>query len=136
MYRTIDTSFWTDPKIRKLPEKAKLLSLYLITSPHGHIGGIYYLPDEVVALETGIKPTMLDTLWDTLSDVGFSRRDKELSIVWVVRMFFYQGRGEKNERAVANQLSTLHNSNLVNDFLAVYPAVKQWMKDRVLIGYQ
>jgi hypothetical protein len=135
MYRTLDTSFWTDPKIGALCPLGKLLSLYLITSPHGHIGGIYYLPDEIITLETGLSPKILDTLWHTLSGSGFSRRDRKLSVVWVVRMFFYQARGEKNERSVAGYLPTLHNSHLVNEFLMVYPSVKRWIKDRVSIGY-
>jgi hypothetical protein len=46
-------------------------------------------------------------------------------------MFFYQGKGEKNERAVANHIATLHNSFLVNEFLSLYPTVKRWLKDRV-----
>src|SRR5687768_9377841 len=34
MYRTIDTSLWTDPTVRKLPPLAKLLFTYLITNGH------------------------------------------------------------------------------------------------------
>ena len=135
MYRTIDTAFWTDPKMHKLDKDGKLLCLYLVTCPHGHVGGIYHLPDEIVALETGIKIETLDTLWNTLSSVGFCRRDQEIGIVWVRKMFFYQGRGEKNQRAVANHLETLHNSFLVNEFCAAYPVVRKFRKDRVSIGY-
>ena len=131
MYRTLDTSFWTDPKVRKLPADAKLLALYLVTNPHGHLSGLYYLPDEIVAFETGLDAARLNTLWDTLSGAGFSRNDKNLDLVWVIRMFHYQGRGEKNERAAANHLPTLHNSFLVKDFLDAYPGVKRFVKDRV-----
>jgi hypothetical protein len=47
MYRTIETSMWTDAKFRGLPAPARLLFLYLITNPHAHVSGIYYLPDVI-----------------------------------------------------------------------------------------
>src|SRR5688572_3122740 len=43
-FRTVQTHFWTDPDVRKLPPDSKLLLLYLITNPHTHVSGIYYLP--------------------------------------------------------------------------------------------
>ena len=123
MYRTIDSKFWTDPKIHRLQPIEKLFALYLITNPHTHVGGIYYLPDDVVTLETGVPKRNLDTIWDTLSRVGFAKRDAELSLIWVINMFRYQGKGEKNEISVATHLKALHNSFLVKEFLKVYPAV-------------
>jgi len=135
MYRTIDAAFWTDPKIRGLTPDGKFLALYLVTNPHGHVGGIYYLPDDLIRAETGLTGRALDTLWHTLSKLGFARKDQELSVVWVVKMFAYQGRGEKNERAVGRHLASLHNSKLINDFLKVYPGVGKYTQDRVSIGY-
>jgi len=135
MYRTVDAAFWSDPKINSLDPKGKLLALYLVTNPHSHVGGIYYLPEPVVMHETGLSKRELDTLWDTLSGAGFSRIDKKTSVVWVRKMFFYQGRGEKNEKSVASHLRSLHNSCLVNEFLHAYPTVAKWVSDRVSIGY-
>jgi len=135
VYRTIETAFWTDPRIVALKPDGKLLCLYLVTNPHAHVSGIYYLPDTIVSHETGLSASRVDTLWDTLSSAGFSRRDKKREVIWVLRMFFYQGRGSKNERAAAKHIQTLHKSSLVNDFLAAYPAVQRWFSDRVSIGY-
>lgn len=129
MYRTIDTKFWTDPKVRKLDPLGKLMALYLVTNPHAHLGGIYYLSDHAVIAETGISRRNLDTLWDTLSDSGFAIRDTDLDIVWVIRMFKYQGCGDKHERSVANHLRSLHNSRLVKDFLEQYPSVSKHFSD-------
>lgn len=131
MYRTIDTSLWDDPKVKKLEPLAKLLFMYLITNRHAHVSGIYYLPPILAAHETGLTAARLDTLLNTLSGPGLARFDRETSVVWVRRMFFYQGKGEKNQRAAANHLATLHNSPLINDFIALYPAVKRHVKDRV-----
>lgn len=131
MYRTIDAKFWTDPKIRKLESASKLMALYLITNPHTHVGGIYYLPETVIAVETGLKLPEIERVLDTLSNSGFVKIDSILEVVWVIRMFGYQGRGIKNELAVAAHLKSLHNSFLVNDFLAAYPSVKRRFLDRV-----
>lgn len=123
MYRTIDASFWTDPKVLSLPPNGKLLLVYLITNPHSHVSGIYYMPTPIMEHETGLGLRALDTLCDTLSGLGIAFFDAPLSVAWVRRMFFYQGRGEKNERAAAAQLSNLHGSKLIARFLAEYPAV-------------
>lgn len=131
MYRTIDTSTWTDPKVRKLQPLGKLLFVYLITNSHAHVSGIYYLPRAVVALETGIEAAFVDTLCDTLSGLGLVRNDQELDVFWVVNMLAYQAKGEKADRAAALQLETLHNTLLIPDFLKRYPSVKRYFKHRV-----
>ena len=131
MYRTIDTSLWDDPKVKKLEPLAKLLFMYLITNRHAHVSGIYYLPPILAAHETALTTARLDTLLNTLSSSGLARFDRERSVVWVRRMFFYQGKGEKNQRAAANHLVTLHNSPLLKEFLSLYPAVKKYVRDTV-----
>lgn len=134
VYRTINSSFWTDPKVRALPKDGKLLMLYLISCPHAHVGGIYYLPEVTIAHETGLAGKGIDTLWDTLSESGLVWRDKKAEVVWVVNMLRYQGHGKKVYASVANQLRSLHKSNLINKFLQKYPAVAALFKDRVSIG--
>ena len=135
MYRTIDAAFWSDPAISGLKPNAKLLALYLVTNPHSHVGGIYYLPKSAIEEETGLAGRTLDTLCDTLSSAGFARFDKKTRVVWVRNMFRYQGRGQKKERSVAKHLASLHKSSLIHDFLKAYPSVEQYVLDRVSIGY-
>lgn len=43
-YIRIASKFWTDEKTIKLPEDARFLFLYLLTSPHSNMVGYYYLP--------------------------------------------------------------------------------------------
>lgn len=131
VYRTVNTSFWTDPKIRSLGHEGKLLMLYLVTCPHTNVAGIYYVPEIVVMHETGLKKTALDTLWDRVSRLGLARRDHENEVVWVVNMMKYQGRGGKVYAAAANALLNLHNSPLVKEFLQRYPNVEPIYADKV-----
>lgn len=132
VYRTVNTSFWTDPKVRTLKHEGKLLLLYLITCPHTNVCGIYYAPEIIVLHETGLKKATLDTLWDTLSRLELVIRDAKSDVVWIVNMMKYQGRGEKVALAAANQLLTLHNSFLVKKFLARYPAVEPLYTAKVM----
>jgi len=128
IYRTICTQLWTDKKVQRLSVQGKLLFVYLITNPHTHLSGIYYLPIELVMKETGLSNTLSHTLFDTLSapENDLVYYDPENSIVFVTNMFRYQGRGEKNERSAAVHNSSLHNSPLVAMFLERYPRVKQF----------
>lgn len=131
MYRTIETSIWSDPAFKALPPNGKLLFVYLITNQHTHVSGIYYLPSLLIALETGLAASEIDTLLHTLSDTRLSLRDSKTDVIWVVNMFRYQGVGKRNHQAAANQLPTLHKTFLIKDFLKKYPAVKKFYRDRV-----
>lgn len=128
MYRTVASSFWTDPKVKTLPPDGKCLLLYLITNPHTHVSGIYVLARPVIQLETGMARYRIDTLSHTLSGLGFCTFDPTKDVVWVKNMLNYQGRGEKNLRsAAAHVVEDLHNSFLCQQFLEFYPGVKQFV---------
>lgn len=123
MYRTIETSFWTDPKVKTLNTQARLLLLYCITNNHTHASGIYSLPNIIAAHESGLPLRGIDTLWDTLSGAGLVKRDAEIEVVWVVNMFRYQGSGEKMVASASHHLMTLHKSFLCKEFADKYPSV-------------
>lgn len=125
MYRTIDTAIWHDPKFRALPAPGKLLFIYLITNPHAHVSGIYYLPDVTILHESGVKSESLNTLWDTLSRSELVFRDEKLEVVWVKNMLKRQGMHDKLIASAANHLETLHNSKLIQRFTDFYPGVKK-----------
>ncbi len=129
MYRTICTHLWTDKKIQSLSVQGKLLFVYLITNPHSHMCGIYYLPEELIKKEAGLSDTLCHTLWDTLSGLNLAHYDHETSTVFIVNMFSYQGKGEKNEKCASKHLDTLHDSRLIDLFVERYSTVKQFLSD-------
>ena len=124
MYRTVQTSFWTDPKIRALPTKAKLLFAYLITSPSSHIAGIYYLPLATISYETNLDQKETKEAMSLLVGADVVAYDKDTNTVWVKNMLRHQGRGQKIIRAVEYQLETLHHSKLIKLFLEYYQELK------------
>lgn len=132
MYRAIETSLWDDPKVRGLDSTAKLAFVYLLTNRYTHVSGIYVLSPVLPPHETGIPSPKWDTLWHTLSGVGLARIDPKTDVIWVVKMFRHQGRGEKNQRSAAKHLATLHNSFLLRDFLLEYPLVKPFVEPSII----
>jgi hypothetical protein len=123
-YKTVHESFWTDPKVRSLSPNNKLLFLYLITNPQSHYSGIYYLPEEIISLETSLPLKIVKEGINTLSGGYLAEYDRVFSVVWVVKMAFHQLNGrEKSQqlvKGVANHLKLLHNCPLIKDFLEYY----------------
>lgn len=120
MYRTIDTKFWTDLKIRALPSEQKLLMLYLITNPLTHVSGLYRLPLVLLIHETSVPHDRAVQVLTAIETAGLCRYDYENEVVWVVNMLRYQGRGKQIRKAVENHLPSLHDSPLVEQFLTHY----------------
>lgn len=140
MYRTIDAALWTDPKIKKLSASARLLFVYLITNPHTHVSGIYYLPLTTMTNESGISPRTIRHIQEELAATRLCRFDAERELVWVCSMMKYQGHGEKARKSAAHHLvEDLHNSPLIKDFIDKYPDVRTELErmeaDIVSIGY-
>jgi hypothetical protein len=124
MYRTIESSFWSDPKVRSLSPQAKLLFLYLITNDRSHVSGIYYLPKASISHETGYPINTLSKVVQELIASKTIAVDEERDVFWVKKMFRYQGRGKKNNASATKQLASLHNSPLIKEFCKLYPAVR------------
>ena len=126
MYRTICCELWTDDKVQALSAHEKLLFLYLITNPHSHMSGIYYLPTVFMQHEVNLGRGF-DGAWMGLLKSELVDADEKRSQVWVVNMLPYQAKGNKSEKGVASHLNTLHASPLVERFLVKYPQIAQWL---------
>src|SRR3990167_2411876 len=120
MYRTIDTKFWTDQKIRKLSPHDKLLLLYLITNRHTHVSGLYVLPVVLIIHETELAAVAVSGGLHRLETAEVIRYDPENEVVWVVNMLEYQGRGQKIVKAVEYHLASLDSEGLIAAFLQHY----------------
>lgn len=120
MYRAIDVKMWSDPKIRSLSPKDKLLFIYLVTNSYTHLSGIYHLPFPVIMYETGLTEKEVGYGIDTLSIPYLIRYDMVSDTVWVVKMMRYSTKSPKIIASVASHLRTLHNSPLIKDFLDEY----------------
>src|SRR4030066_34768 len=68
-YKNIHEKFWTDIALRRLSIEGKYLFFYLITNPHAHLSGIYYIPDNIISTETGLSPEKIRRSIKKLSNI-------------------------------------------------------------------
>lgn len=53
MYTRVESRFWQDEKMRNVSDDARYLMLYLLTSPHRNILGLYFLPFPYACFDLG-----------------------------------------------------------------------------------
>ena len=150
MYRTIKTSIWCDPKIKKLTLQEKYLFIYLITNHHAHMSGIYYLSLTSITADTSLSEGDLRKALHRLatvsdlpqennldgssmpyeypidgdSSIGLVFYDFNFEVVWVRNMLKHQGNGDKIKKGVENHLESLHKCPLIKVFSEYYSSIK------------
>lgn len=93
MYTKIRESFWTDEKVCRIPDKGKLAYLYLLTSPHRNILGLYRLPLAYMAFDLRWEPQEAQEAIKCLEAEQFILYDRESAFV-LVRRFLKHNRLE------------------------------------------
>jgi hypothetical protein len=112
--------------VGELSKEARYLMLYLITNPHSHMSGIYYLPLTLMMEETSLGRGINRVLKE-LADHKMAFYDADYKQIFVVNMLEYQGRGQKVEKGVADYLLTMHNCPLIQRFLSRYPRIRAYL---------
>jgi len=127
-YKTIHETFWTDPKLKKLSPINRYLFCYLITCPSAHFSGLFYLPEKLMSVETGIDDRGIGRGMDTLMDTQICQYDDERDIVFVRKMLKYQIKDanltETQKQGLINHFNKLHKTPLIKDFLSVWSSLE------------
>lgn len=91
-YGTVSPLFWTGKTGRKLraDRDSQVIALYLMTNPHSHQTGLYYLPLMYLANEVGITTEGARKALLTLAEDEFCRYDEASEWVWVCEMAAWQ----------------------------------------------
>ncbi|MBP6421575.1 MAG: hypothetical protein KA271_01650 [Propionivibrio sp.] len=92
-YSKVSPQIWIGPTgkaIRKLGVDAQLVALYLLTSPHANMIGMYHLPVAYLSADTGIPIEGASKGLLSLISTGFCGYDEEAEIVWVYEMARFQ----------------------------------------------
>lgn len=84
-YGKVHTSFWASDTLKDLDADAKLLALYLLTSPHTNASGAFRLPDAYACEDLKWEPKRLRNGFKTLSEVGFIAHCNATSWVWICK---------------------------------------------------
>lgn len=96
-YQKIFTHFWHDEKVRRLSDDAKLLFLYILTSPHSNCVGIFYLPDSYIIGDLMWTPERLREPFRELLREGFLKRSRNGYLVAISNHLKYNSLDNPNQ---------------------------------------
>lgn len=129
-YARISPQFWigtTGKAIRRLGIDCQIVALYLMTSPHSNMLGLYYLPIVYIASDTGLTIEGASKALARLSEAHFCTYDDASEMVWVHEMAFYQIADElspkdKQVQGINKTLKTLPKCPQIKGFYEKYKA--------------
>ncbi|MDC4397626.1 hypothetical protein OHV36_02505 [Acinetobacter baumannii] len=91
-YGKVSPHFWTGTtgkKLRQTPE-GLIVAMYLMTSPHANMLGLYYMPLLYIAHETGLGFEGASKGLQSACEAGFCSYDEATETVWVHEMARFQ----------------------------------------------
>lgn len=126
-YATVSPLFWTGATGKRLRKNAdaQRVALYLMTSPHAHQSGLYYLPLMYLCHEVGIDEEGAKKALEWLSSESFCEYDQESEWIWVCEMAAWQIGTEltaqdKRCKGVQQFLQTVPSLPFVQRFIERY----------------
>lgn len=137
-YSKVGPQFWigkTGKKLRAAGPAAQLVGLYLMTSPHSNMTGLYYVSRESIAHETGLGMEGASKGLQSCIEVGFCSYDAESEMVWVHEMAFYQiaeklSANDKRSAGVQNEYDALPDNPFLGKFFEKYGAAFNMKRNR------
>lgn len=137
-YAKIGPKFWigaTGKKLKAAGPATQVLALYLMSSPHANMLGIYYLPSIYMAHETGLGIEGASKALQSCIEAGFCAYDETTEMVWVFEMAKYQIAEEldpKDKRCVGvqNEYNALPSNPYLSWFFKRYASPFNMTKKR------
>lgn len=129
-YGKIEGTFWTGNTGRQIVsagQEAVIVSVYLMSSPHANMLGLYYLPIVYLCHDTGLTEEGALKGLARASEAGFCEYDRASSWVWIRNMAFWRVertlKPEDNRvKKVASAYAELPNNPFLGDFFDHYTA--------------
>lgn len=127
-YAKVGPQFWigkTGKMLRKAGVDSQLVGIYLVTSPHANMLGLYYLAQETIAHETGLGIKRAQAALKACIAAGFCSYDEDTEMVWVHEMAFYQIADkllitDKRSKGVQNEYNGLPENPFLARFFHKY----------------
>ena len=104
-YGKVHSSFWSSQTIRDLSDDGKMLALYLMTSPHTTIAGVFRLPDGYACEDLGWTAGRLAKGFAELFAKGFANRCETTKWVWIVKHLDWNPPENPNQRKAATKIA-------------------------------
>lgn len=92
-YGKVSPQFWigrTGKALRAAGIETQIVAMYLMTSPHANMLGLYYMPKLYIAHETGLGEKGASKGLQRAIEAGFCAYDDDSEMVWVYEMARYQ----------------------------------------------
>jgi hypothetical protein len=128
-YATFSPLFWTGDTGKKLRKHGDIqrAAAYLMTSPHSHQSGVYWLPMMYLSNEVGLSMEGASEALIWLTEEGFARYDEKREWVWVCEMAAWQigtelSPTDKRCKGLQQYLTTLPDLPFIPDFIERYAA--------------
>jgi hypothetical protein len=126
-YSVITPTFWIGEtgKLLRGDANAQVLAMYLMSSPHSTMTGVFHCPVLYMAHETGIGMEGATKALARLSEVGFCEYDEASETVFVVKMASFQiaeslKPGDNRIIGLKRELSKMAPAAFKAKFLAIY----------------
>src|SRR5579872_3738626 len=87
------SQFWigrTGKQIRRFGPECQIVALYLLSAPTANPLGLYYLPKQAIAHETGLALEAVQASLQSLAGIGFCAYDELAETVFIFNMARYQ----------------------------------------------
>lgn len=104
-YGKVHTSLWSSETLKGLDSDARLLALYLLTSPHTTMIGAFRLPDAYACDDLGWDSERLRNGYETLEGVGFIQLDPDAKWIWIVNFLKFNRPDNPNQWKAARKLA-------------------------------
>jgi hypothetical protein len=104
-YGKVHTRFWSSDTIRGLTDDGRLLAMYLMTSPHSTIAGVFRLPDGYVCEDMQWTPERVAQGFAELFAKGFGNRCETSKWVWVTKHLEWNPPENPNQRKSAAKVA-------------------------------
>lgn len=132
----ISPLFWTGKTGKALRGKYEMqvVAMYLMTSPHSNMIGVYQLPLMYLVYETGLTMEGASKALQSLKESDFCTFDEATETIWVHEMAKYQigeklAASDKRCKGVRNELSRVQSNDLREGFADRYASDFHLTKD-------
>ena len=123
LYRTIQTSFWSDTKIAEdfTPED-RYFYLYLFSNPHTNLCGCYEVGKRQIAYEIGYSTEAVERLLERFSDIHrVIAYDKETKEILILKWYKYNWtRSPDYRKALLKSIEGVKNPHFKEYLMNIY----------------
>lgn len=120
MYTKIESCLWDDEKTAVLDDDCKLLWLYLLSTRHRNIVGLYSLPHVYATHQLKWSMKKYKKAFNKLLEIGFIKYDEETELVFIVNFLSHKFNAMQNGNQVTSaieKVDELPTSKLFNDLV-------------------